>query len=175
MKRVLTAVTVFFSLLSPMLAHAAGIEVTPARLTLIVAAGKTGELELAVRNPTADVQVFEVYPDSFTDTLSVEPKSFTLEAGAGRSVKISLQKPLEANQKLQTDISVVASALSPAALQANSGIKIPISVEVGQKTFFGIPRAWFYSGTVLYGIVVAIFLSAIGYYYWQKRKQTEQN
>lgn len=174
MKRAAVTISICLSLISPAFVYAAGIEATPARLTLVVAAGKTGEIALQVGNPTADVQVFEVYPDSFTDALAVEPKSFTLEAGTKRSVKIILQKPLQANQKIQTDISVVAQTLAPAALQANSGIKIPLAVEVGEKTFFGIPRAWFYSATILYAAVILIFLSGIGYYFWQKRERAQQ-
>ena len=174
MKRTAATIAVFLSLLSPALADAAGIEVTPAQLTIKTAPGKTADGELEVRNPTVDVQVFEVYPDNFAESLAVEPQSFTLEAGTKKTVKVILRRPLEANQKLQTDISVVTHALSTSALQANSGIKIPLTVEVGQKSFFGIPRAWFFTGTALYAAVVLIFVSAVRYYFWQIRKSTQQ-
>ncbi|MBI2463196.1 MAG: hypothetical protein HYV65_03110 [Candidatus Spechtbacteria bacterium] len=113
-------------------ASAGGITVSPSKLTFDIERGKIEKANIVVTNPTADVQVFEVYPDNFSDVISINPKSFTLEAGMNKSVQISVSQLLSRNtpQVMTTNLSVIARPLTEIQFQANTGVKIPITISV---------------------------------------------
>ena len=115
----------------PLAAAAAGIQVSPSKLRLEAGAGRPTATQLVVSNPTADVQLFEVYPDDFAEVITAEPASFTLEAGTQKSVKIAVDsKKLKNDEIRTTNISVLAKPLAESRFQANSGVKIPLTITV---------------------------------------------
>jgi P pilus assembly chaperone PapD len=114
---------------APLAAAGAGIQVSPSKLKLEIAADNPAAAELAIGNPTADVQLFEVYPDDFAGIISANPSSFTLEAGAAQTVRITVfPGKLKGEETLATNISVLAKPLADSRFQANSGVKIPIII-----------------------------------------------
>jgi hypothetical protein len=60
--------------------------VFPDRLNLNISGFQT----LSITNPSQDVLLFEVYADEFKDLIEITPKSFTLESGAQKKVKVGL-------------------------------------------------------------------------------------
>ena len=120
---------------------AAGIEVSPARLDLKVDSEAT-TAQITVANPTADVQVFEIYADDFSEMFEFNPASFTLESGARKSVQITIfpSRRWGGNEGgvLATTISVLATPLASSRVTAATGVKIPITIATengrGEKT-----------------------------------------
>ena len=114
-------------------ALAAGIQVSQARLDFTVAANRQSSQTLTVINPTADVQLFEVYPDDFTEAIKTNPASFTLEAGAKKTVTIAINLQglgsQTTGQIVSTNLSVVDKPLSGSQqFSVGTGVKIPISI-----------------------------------------------
>jgi len=124
-----------FVLLFPILSQAAGIQVSPSRMDFAVEVNKTESKELVVLNPTADVQIFEVYPDEFSEIIKANPASFVLEAGARKTVTVTVKPFTKGNTSriLSTNLSVVGKPFAEARLQANTGVKIPITITAAAK------------------------------------------
>ncbi len=149
-------------LLAPQFVLAAGIEVKPSKLNVELGAGG-GQYNLEIKNPSKQVQVFEVYPDDFADIISVSLESFTLEAGATRSVVLDI-KPKGESRALQTNLSVVAKNLVGQNFPAQAGLKIPVNI-----SFAGIPQvekvinlltaAYFGVGLLVVGFLLGWFFS----------------
>lgn len=136
--------------LLPTISFAAGIQVSPSRLEIAVPPGKTIQKDLVVANPTADVQLFSVYADDFDQYIKPQPASFTLEAGGRKNVSLTLQSPDSGT--ISTTISVVGRPMVDARLQANTGVKIPITITTGQQR--GLPNwAWIILGILAIGIM----------------------
>ena len=119
-------------ILLPVSSQAAGIQVSPSKIDFILEANKSVSKELIVANPTADVQIFEVYPDEFPETIEANPASFTLEAGGRKTVIVTAHPAITENtsQILKTNLSVVGKPLIETRLQANTGVKIPLSIVI---------------------------------------------
>ena len=134
MKKILILILVF--VLFPVLSQAAGIQVSPSKMDFTVEMG--GEVvikKLVIVNPTADVQVFEVYPDEFSEIIKANPASFTLEAGARKIVIVKVDPAnIEGPSKiLRTNFSVLGKPLIETRLQTNTGVKIPTSVTINNE------------------------------------------
>lgn len=110
----------------PGVVWAAGIEVRPAKLNVELNASG-GSYEFQVKNPSKQVQVFEVYADDFADIISITPQSFTLEAGGSRSVALAIT-PKGESRIMQTNLSMVANNLVGQNFQAQAGLKIPLVI-----------------------------------------------
>ena len=120
-------------ILQPLFAQAAGIQVSPARLDFIVPGNSQVSQNLTVVNPTADVQLFEVYPDDFTENVKAVPQSFTLEAGAKKTVAITVNPQTGSLQNqgqiLSTNLSVVGKPLADnQKFSVGTGVKIPLNI-----------------------------------------------
>lgn len=140
------------SLLAPALIFAAGIQVSPSKLEVTVPPGKNVNKNLVVANPTADVQLFSVYADDFERNIIPDPASFTLEAGGRKNVSLSLKSPESGT--ISTTISVVGRPMVDARLQANTGVKIPITITAGSAHGRGLPDwAWIVLGICVIGIM----------------------
>ena len=108
---------------------AAGLSVSPGSLDFKVVDKKTESQILVVSNPTADVLVFEVYPDEYEGLIEVKPRSFTLESGARKEVILSVdEENFHRSQSISTSLSVVGSALAEGKSNVAAGAKIPVSV-----------------------------------------------
>jgi hypothetical protein len=130
--KILIAIILIFL---PLAALASGIEVKPAKLELSAGPGQTATAKITVGNPTADVQIFEVYADDFADSIKLNPQSFTLEAGDSKTVEVSARGAGPGIFK--TEISVVGKPLSDARLVAGTGVKIPLTVSTSEN-----PASW---------------------------------
>src|SRR5665213_3519567 len=116
------------------LALAAGIQVSPSELSATVAGGKTTSLNITVVNPTADVQVYEVYADDFSSAITAIPESFTLQSGEKKVVDITIDAAMlknQAGEKLATSLSVVGKPLADNKFSIGTGVKIPITIILG--------------------------------------------
>ncbi|PIR97573.1 MAG: hypothetical protein COT91_00660 [Candidatus Doudnabacteria bacterium CG10_big_fil_rev_8_21_14_0_10_41_10] len=122
MKKILLTILIFF----PLTAHVVGIQVSPSKIDLEGEVGKPSSAEITVSNPTADIQLFEVYPDDLENIFSVEPKSFTLEAGIKKTVKITATSQTPGIMK--TNLSIVGKPLADSRFNANTGVKLPVSM-----------------------------------------------
>lgn len=154
----------FLFLLFPHSVIAAGVEASPSKLELRTS-GSNVKAELSVRNPSADVQLFEVYPDEFGEDIKILPESFVLEAGSSKAVAISYVAKNGKEKIIKTNISVVARPLSESRFQFNSGIKIPITIIVDVKAQL-IP--WW-----IYAIAIALIILGALFIYIQKKKKQE--
>lgn len=120
----------------PIFALSSGLQISPSNLEFSIGPGKTQTLILNIANPTADVQLFEVYPDAYQKNLVAEPSSFTLESGARKSVNITANsKSLNSDpsQTFSTNISVVAKPLAEKTLSVGTGAKVPVTVKIEEK------------------------------------------
>ncbi len=132
MKKILILVFI----LLPTLIQAAGIQVSPSKMDFTVEIGDEVVVkEIVVVNPTADVQVFEVYPDEFSEIIKANPASFTLEAGARKTVMVEVDPAdIEGPSKIiQTNFSVLGKPLVKSRLQTNTGVKVPMSITINNK------------------------------------------
>lgn len=144
---------IFILLIFPSVAIAAGIQASPEKLMFNISNGKALTEEITVVNPTADVQLFEVYPDDFDRFIKVFPASFTLEAGGSKDVQITLDPKQFSNSASGTTLSVLGKSLAENKVQINAGIKIPIIITVSEKK----QRSW-----ILLTVIV-IIIAGLGY------------
>ena len=141
-------------------AGASGVKVNPPKLKVAVKINETASEEITVTNPTNDVQLFKIYPDDFADIIKANPSSFTLEAGAEKTVTIAIKAPddQKTSEKLNTNLSVVARPLAETQFATNAGVKIPLSITVsenGNSSSRQIPNKAYYA-------LIPILLIAIG-------------
>jgi hypothetical protein len=121
---------VISGLLLPLMVSAVGVSVSPPRLEIISVAGRETNREIVVSNPSRDVAIFDIYPDDFVSEIRISPESFVLESGDQKKVAVAVT-PKNVG-RFETNISIVARALSDSAFNAASGVKIPLNVEVGR-------------------------------------------
>ncbi|MBI4054317.1 MAG: hypothetical protein HY397_03245 [Candidatus Doudnabacteria bacterium] len=157
-------------LLYPSILLAAGIQVSPSKLDLVVTSNNASSVTLTVTNPTADVQVFEVYPEEFSELISVNPQSFTLEAGDQKTVTVTAKsdKKQSSSQTLKTNLAILANPLADSRFQAATGAKIPLSIKMEEdKGSAGLPRWTFYA------YVGAVAAGGLWYFWWHRRKKQQ--
>lgn len=121
--------------LFPKITFAGGIQVSPANLEISLQKNESKTVNITVANPTDSLQIFEVYPDAYEKEISVNPRSFTLEAGGRKVVSITIKSASSTKKSsFVTNLSVVGKPLTESEVQANTGVKIPISVSSLAKT-----------------------------------------
>jgi LPXTG-motif cell wall-anchored protein len=163
MKKYIVAVSLVAYILSAHSAMASGIQVSPARLAFEVS-GKPQSKELVVVNPTADVQVFRVYADNFTDAFIVSPESFTLEAGQRKNVLVTVNpKRMSANSSMTTTISVIGSPLVSGQLPVGTGAKVAVTVTSTGRSFI--------TENGLIAGAAAVLMAGIGVYWFRRRRK----
>lgn len=148
----------------PAAARAAGIAISPARLDVSVAFGRTTAAKITVANPTADELLFEISADEFSESIRPTPASFTLAAGARKEVTLAIGfRGAPAGEVLKTDLSVVGKPLVDTRFKANTGVKIPLTITVTAANH-GLWGLW------LTGAGVGILI--IGIYVFLRRKKS---
>lgn len=110
---------------------ASALKITPSSVYLESTLEKTGQKVIIIENPGKNVALFEVFPDDFSDWISVFPASFTLNPGEKKEVSISVNPEKEGIYA--TSLSVVSKPLSEKGFQANAGVKIPLEIRVSEK------------------------------------------
>jgi hypothetical protein len=157
-KIIIISISFLISLISYSNALASGAQVSPSKINLEIT-NNTSETSLTVFNPSSGVQLFEVYPDDFENNISVNPKSFTLEAGENKKVKInvSASKNIQ-NSQISTNISIISKPLSDSDFSVGAGIKVPITAiftETKQINYF------YYLAPILALFLILLFGFAI--------------
>lgn len=152
-------------LLTPALASAIGISVTPSKASISVAQGDQAMIRIKVANPSKDVALFEVYPDALEQIITASPKSFTLESSAERFVEIAVRG--ETLGSMIADISIVARPLGDQTFQAGTGVKIPLAIEVvpaksGLASAFGVLATSPWTGAVALSVLVGFAAYKLG-------------
>ena len=109
-------------------AKAVALKVSSAELKIQTNSGQTASKEIVVTNPDNNVAFLSVYPDEFSDLITIKPESFVLESGQSQKVVISAKS--QQAGVFFTYISVVAKPLGEQKLKANSGVKIPIEIRI---------------------------------------------
>lgn len=155
MKKIL----IIFLLLFPLVTFAGGIEVRPSKIDLNISASSPVSSDMTIINPTADVQIFEVYADDFQEIITLYPSSFTLEAGASQNVLVTVQPKdfLNTSRILNTQLSVVSSPLANSRFQANTGIKIPITVTITENESRSYHTQWLFFFFIILAGLFSVF------------------
>lgn len=134
---------------------AAGLSVSPSSFTEAVASGDTLSRMMTVSNPTSEVALIEVFPDDFDTFISMDPRSFTLEAGESRRVRVDMRGEREG--VYSTFVSVVARPLGQRQIAAGSGIKIPLTMHVSSESSSWLPWwVWVIAGVDV--VLLGVFL-----------------
>jgi UDP-3-O-[3-hydroxymyristoyl] glucosamine N-acyltransferase len=139
-------------------ASASGISVTPEKIFLENFNNTSTTQTLTVANPSADVQIFEVYPDDFSDIIKIYPSSFTMEAGARKTVEISTtnKTQIETGSVITTNLSIVSKPILENKFSVGTGVKIPVTVTFSQNTKVESNKK-FNSGYLNIGLVILLF------------------
>lgn len=150
-------------------ASASGVTINPPKIDLAAKINKPLSEEITITNPTSDVQIFKVYPDDFADIIKANPSSFTLEAGAKKTVTVTVEIKDGQNSSgtLNTNISVVAKPLAETGFQTNAGVKIPLSIIVSESNSPSRVPKQVYSALA---IVVLLGIGALEYFVFRKKR-----
>jgi hypothetical protein len=114
-------------------AQASGLQVSPSRLELTAAHFSGKGQELTVANPTQEALLLQITTDEFEDLIEISQKSLVLEAGARKTVAISVNPETAvdyAQSTLSTNLSIVARPLADSGVAINTGIKLPLTVSL---------------------------------------------
>ncbi|MBL8030916.1 MAG: hypothetical protein JNK33_01135 [Candidatus Doudnabacteria bacterium] len=109
-------------------AQAAGIEVSPARLEMSVG-NKPVTSRIQVKNPTSDVQLYEVSLNTDDSSIGIRPKSFTVQAGGSQEVQIRVEPKDSA--EFSGEVQVVGRPLAATSNEIGSGVKLPLAIHYG--------------------------------------------
>lgn len=144
----------------PSFAMGTGISVSPQRLEFKFPLQEPSK-EITVANPSAEPQFFEIFADDYESAFQIIPKNFTLQAGERQTVTVSVDGS-KFNRIVSANLSIVAKPLNQNPLQINTGVKLPIAIK-GSK-----PKSS-YSDLILAAVITG---GLIGYYFWDRKKQT---
>lgn len=114
-------------LIWPMMSNGAGLQVSPSKLNILIHKEGGGRGKVLVKNPNKDVEIYDVYVDEFSDSIEINPTSFTLEAGEQTEIWVSA-RPTGDSRILKTNLSIVSRPLTDYKFKAKAGIKIPLTV-----------------------------------------------
>ncbi len=146
-------------------AEAVGLQVKPSSISLQAQIGEKISTRIQVFNPSGEVTIFDVYPDSFESEIKTSPASFILEAGESREVFISFE--FKEIGQFSANLSVIARSLSKNSFNAGGGLKIPILINVGENennllanifSFFGQNQNSFIGFLAFVTIIIFIVL-----------------
>lgn len=133
--KILKTSIVIFSLVFPLFSLAAGLQISPARLDIIMGTDQQTTENIVFANPTSEVQIFEITADDFGNRIQPWPKSFTLESGARKTITIKITSEgwqKMTSQKIVTNLSVIAKPLDKENLAIGAGAKIPVEITINQ-------------------------------------------
>ena len=143
--------------------NAAGISVSPEKLDITVAAD-TAATKLTVANPTADVEVYSVTADDFSQGITAQPESFTLESGGRKEVVININRTALTGANgtvLATNLSVVGKPLADSKLAVATGVKIPLTLHLASTAIsknFSYWKLWPALAAIILLLALIMFL-----------------
>ncbi len=144
------------------LAQAAGIEVSPARLEMSVGS-KTVVSRIQVKNPTSDVQLYEVSLNTDNSSITIRPKSFTVQAGGSQEVQLSVEP--KQSTEFSGEVQIVGRPLAGTSNEIGSGVKLPLAIH------YGATSAW-YQKTFFWGLfgIALLLVGLMAWFYRRKKK-----
>lgn len=160
MKQFIFSLIFFFSFIAHV--QAVGLTLSPAKIE--VSYPKDKSAELVVTNISSEPILVKIFPDHLTKEINISDAEFTLMPEAKTKVEINFNFAPHKSQIYQTNLSVVANALSAASFNAASGIKVPISVSVTP------PKTRLVLFSFLFIIIILLLITS--FFYYQKRKSS---
>ncbi|KKP90467.1 MAG: hypothetical protein UR94_C0027G0003 [Parcubacteria group bacterium GW2011_GWA2_36_10] len=151
---------IFFFLFIPH-AQAVGLTLSPAKIEVVYPRIKSAEL--IITNISSEPILVKISPDNWIKEIIIHDAEFALMPEAKTKVKIDFNFSVHKSQIYQTNLSVVANALSAASFKAASGIKVPLSVSV-TPTKTKLVLFIFFPILLLFLVIISIF------YYYQRKK-----
>ncbi len=129
--------------------QAAGIEVSPAKLEMSVGS-KSVVSRIQVKNPTSDVQLYEMSLNTDDSSIVIRPKSFTVQAGGSQEVQLSVEP--KQSTEFSGEVQIVGRPLAATSNEIGSGVKLPLAIH------YGAHNSWYsnYSAWVVVGILVVV-------------------
>jgi len=137
MKKIITITCLLGWLLIGYQVYAAGLSVTPDKLSIQTKVKEQASQDIYVKNISPGPVIYNVYSDELVEQIEIQPNFFRLEMGDTQKVKITAQ-PHEAGIYL-TNISVVASDLDQREFNASTGVKVPLQIIVLSAAGFSFP------------------------------------
>lgn len=152
-------------LLLPITAIAAGLQVSPSKLEMSVT-GKPVATTLVVVNPTADVQLFEVYVSDFDKLITLRPASFTLQSGQRQNVAVSVNPTYmpSGSGMVSTDVSIVGRPLAQSNVPVGTGVKVPLTVTLSTRR---VPT----TQQLVYAFAIVVAVSLGAYFTWKRKRR----
>lgn len=156
-----------FLFLFPLSVRAVGVSINPSELDIVLPA--TTIQNLNIKNISAEPIVVSVYMDDFIDQISAVPNEFQLLPDEVGQVKIIPNFDKQASGVKKTNISVVAKAIDKRSFNAASGLKIPLTVHIGQQYWHW--TAGTVLGVVFIGLLLLAFIVEIFFFFIRKNKK----
>ncbi len=172
----LLLLSTFYFLFSISSVFALGLQVKPSEFNLSGSKGEKILTHLSVANPSSEVSVFEVYPDSFEFQIKTSPSSFILESGESREVAVILT--FNEIGQFKTNLSIISRPLSKISLSAAGGLKIPITLNIQEKNTNLAASVFIWFGAhqnSLVGFAAFIAILVFGIFILQKFLRKEKN
>ncbi|MFA6304223.1 MAG: hypothetical protein WCV73_03845 [Patescibacteria group bacterium] len=117
---------------------AAGVAVNPDKLNFDLAAGQEQTKSVVVENISDRPVLYNIYVDELADQIYLAPANFRLEVGQKRQVKV------KANPRhkglFATNLSIVVTDLDRRTFNVSTGVKVPITLQVGPAVGFVLPQ-----------------------------------
>jgi len=141
--------------------YAAGISVTPDKLSIQTYVKGAVERDLYIKNISSGPVIYNLYAEELNDQITIQPDFVRLEASETQRIKIGV-KPKEVGVFI-TNIAVVAQELDRRQFNASAGVKIPLDLRVNAapKTFFSELGFWGIIGGALSALALAVIIMII--------------
>jgi len=176
MKKIILSILVIFLFLNSDLAvFAIGLSVFPKKLEIESKVNKTVTEKIMVKNPSAEVSVFKVYPDDFDNFIKIVPPSFILEFQDSKEVTVEITPKEEGI--LKTSISIEAFPVASGTFDAGGGIKIPLTITVNNSQNFWLAKLpnWpFRTDEIVWIILLILIISGVLFAIRQKPLKTKK-
>ena len=140
---------------------AAGISVTPDKLSVQTYVKGEASRDLYVKNISQGPVIYNLYAEELADAINIQPDFVRLEPAETQRIKITI-KPREIGVFI-TNIAVVAQELDRRQFNASAGVKIPLDLRVNAapKTIFSELGFWGIIGGVFSIIALASIIMII--------------
>jgi len=138
--------------------QAAGISVTPDKLSIQTYVKGEVVRDLYVKNISSGPVIYNLYAEELADEIAIQPDFIRLEASETQRIKISV-KPKTMGVYV-TNIAVVAQELDRRQFNASTGVKIPLDLRVtsAPKTVFSELSFWGIIGGALSIVALVVVI-----------------
>ncbi len=132
MKKIFLIISLCFISLS---VQAVAIQIQPSELKIEADVGVLTKQEIIIHNPDNNVAFYELYMDTFSDWIKIQPESFILESKEYKEVILEIKS--KETGFFKSTLSVLAKPLSERKFKAESGVKIPVEIRINEsKSYF---------------------------------------